>query len=94
MKHLTDLFATVAHRVKPPVCIALGPPWPVANLVKALNGVETTCVQLDLHQTDRVRECLTEVGATAETVALPICGIYLNDFKRSSSRLPLMPNAS
>ena len=71
MKHLTDLFATVAQRVKPPVCIALGPPWPVANLVKALNGVDTTCFQLDLHQTDRVRECLAEVGATAEVVAVP-----------------------
>jgi 23S rRNA (guanine1835-N2)-methyltransferase len=70
MKHLTDLFAAVSHRVKPPVCIALGPPWPVANLVKALNGVETTCVQLDLHQTARVQECLTEVGATAEVVAI------------------------
>lgn len=71
MKHLTELFATVAHRVKPPVCIALGPPWPVANLVQALNGVEITCVQLDLHQTARVQECLAEVGATAETIAVP-----------------------
>jgi 16S rRNA (guanine1207-N2)-methyltransferase len=71
MKHLTELFAAVAHRVKPPVCIALGPPWPVANLVKALNGVETTCVQLDLHQTARVKECLAEVDASAEVVALP-----------------------
>jgi 16S rRNA (guanine1207-N2)-methyltransferase len=71
MKHVTELFATVAHRVKPPVCIALGPPWPVANIVKALNGAETTSVQFDLHQTDRVRECLAEVGATAEIVALP-----------------------
>jgi 16S rRNA G1207 methylase RsmC len=71
MKHITDLFATVARRIKPPVCIALGPPWPVANLVKALDGVETTCVQLDLHQTARVQECLTEVGATAEVKAVP-----------------------
>ncbi|HEV3385577.1 MAG TPA: methyltransferase [Gemmata sp.] len=69
MKHITDLFATVAHRVKPPVCIALGPPWPVANLVKAFNGVDTTCFQLDLHQTDRVHECLTELETTAEVVA-------------------------
>src|SRR4051812_8209928 len=29
MKHITDLFATVSHRVKPPVLVALGPPWPV-----------------------------------------------------------------
>lgn len=69
MKHVTELFAAVAHRVRPPVCFALGPPWPVANLVKALGGAEATCFQLDLHQADRVRECLAEVGATAEVVA-------------------------
>jgi 16S rRNA G1207 methylase RsmC len=73
MNHITDLFATVAHRVKPPVCIAIGPPWPVANLVKtlALPETEITCAQLDLHQTARVRECLAEVGAAAEVVAVP-----------------------
>src|SRR5262249_37484102 len=73
MKHITDLFAVVAHRVKPPVLVALGPPWPVANLVKALALPESeiTCAQFDLHQTDRVRECLTEVGAAAEVVAVP-----------------------
>jgi 16S rRNA (guanine1207-N2)-methyltransferase len=73
MKHITDLFATVAHRVKPPVLVALGPPWPVANLVKALALPESdvTCTQFDLHQTDRVRECLAEVGAAAEVVAVP-----------------------
>jgi 16S rRNA (guanine1207-N2)-methyltransferase len=69
MKLLTELFATVAHRVKPPVCIALGPPWPAANLVKSLNGADVTCVQFDLHQTDRIRECLAEVEATAEVKA-------------------------
>jgi 16S rRNA (guanine1207-N2)-methyltransferase len=72
MKHITELFTTVAHRVKPPVLVALGPPWPVANLVKALalpEG-EVTCAQFDLHQADRVRECLAEVGAAAEVVAV------------------------
>ncbi len=72
MKHVTELFATVSHRVKPPICVALGPPWPVANLVKVLNlpEAEITCVQFDLHQTARVRECLTEVGAAAEVIAV------------------------
>lgn len=72
MKHITELFATVAHRVKPPVLVALGPPWPVANLVKALALPESeiTCAQFDLHQTDRVRECLAEVEAKAEVVAV------------------------
>jgi 16S rRNA (guanine1207-N2)-methyltransferase len=71
MKHVLDLFAAVAHRVRPPVCFALGPPWPVANLVKAVGGVASTCAQYDLHQTARVRECLEEVGATAEVLTVP-----------------------
>ena len=71
MKQLTDLFATVAARVRPPVCVALGTPWPVANLVAALGGQEAVCYQMDLHQAARTRDCLTEVGATAEVVARP-----------------------
>jgi 16S rRNA (guanine1207-N2)-methyltransferase len=71
MKHVTDLFAAVATKVRPPVCYSLGPPWPVANLVKALNGAEAVCYQMDLHQADRVRDCLAEVGATAEVVTRP-----------------------
>src|SRR5436189_3682525 len=71
MTQLTELFATVARRVRPPVCLALGPPWPVANLVQALGGVEAICCQYDLHQAARVRECLAEVGASAEVVAKP-----------------------
>ena len=71
MKHVLDLFAAVAHRVRPPVCVAIGPPWPAANLAKALADTGTACFQLDLHQADRVRECLAEVGTTAEVVAGP-----------------------
>ena len=72
MKHVVELFRTVAHRVKPPVCIALGPPWPVANLVKelALPESEVTCAQFDLHQADRIRACLAEVGAQAGVAAV------------------------
>lgn len=71
MKHVLELFATVAKRVKPPVCIALGPPWPAANLVKAINSPDTVCFQMDLHQADRVRECLAELETTAEVIAGP-----------------------
>ena len=70
MKHSTSCSPR-SHRVRPPVCVALGPPWPVANLVKALGDTTTTCVQFDLHQTARVRECLAELGMTAEAVTLP-----------------------
>jgi 16S rRNA (guanine1207-N2)-methyltransferase len=71
MKHVTDLFVSVAAKVRPPVCFALGPPWPVANLVEALGGAETTCYQMDLHQADRTRDCLAEVGAEAEVAVHP-----------------------
>lgn len=72
MKHVLDLFASVAHRVKPPVCIAMGPPWPAANVAKALAlpEADVTCAQFDLHQTDRVRECLAEIDAKAEVVTV------------------------
>jgi len=70
MKDLLPLYSTVAHRVQPPVCLALGAPWPVANLVKAVGGVSTTCAQFDLHQSARIRECLEEVGTTAEVEAV------------------------
>jgi len=69
MKHLPELYATVAARVRPPVLIALGPPWPVANVVQAVAAPDTVCFQMDLHQADRVRDCLAEVGTTAEVVA-------------------------
>ena len=71
MKQITELFAAVSQRVKPPVCIALGPPWVVANLVKALGAAEVVCYQMDLHQAGRVGECLAEVGAAAEVIAKP-----------------------
>jgi 16S rRNA (guanine1207-N2)-methyltransferase len=70
MKHV-DLFATVLNRVRPRVCIALGPPWPVANLVQAIGRPDTVCYQMDLHQAARVRDCLAELGATAEVIAAP-----------------------
>lgn len=71
MKHVDDLFAAVAGRVKPPVCVALGPPWPAANLAAAVEASGTVCYQMDLHQAARVRDCLAEVGAAAEVVAKP-----------------------
>ncbi|MCX8138424.1 MAG: methyltransferase [Gemmataceae bacterium] len=71
MKHLAPLYAKVAARVQPPVCIALGPPWPVAQLVQTIALPDTVCVQMDLHQAERLRDCLKElqVRAQVETVA-------------------------
>ena len=71
MKDITGLFNKIASRIAPPVCIAVGPPWPVANLVKAIDRPDTVCFQTDLHQAARVRECLAEVEAAAEVVTGP-----------------------
>jgi len=71
MKHLTELFATVADRVVPPVCLAMGPPWPATQLVAALNGVETVCYQMDVYTGGRVREKLAQENLTAEVVVGP-----------------------
>ena len=71
MQHFNELFAAVSKHVRPPVCVALGPPWPVANMVKALGGADATCYQQDLHQADRLRECLAELAAPAEVVVGP-----------------------
>ena len=71
MKHAPALFRTVADRVKPPVCVALGPPWAVASIAKVIARPDTVCYQMDLHQADRVRECLAELETTAEVVTGP-----------------------
>lgn len=49
----------------------MGSPWPVANLVKMLGGADTTCYQMDLHQANRLRECLEEVEAVADVQVHP-----------------------
>lgn len=71
MKHLTELFPVVAEKVVPPVLIALGSPWPVTQLVLALNGKETVCYQMDVFAADRLRAKLAENGAAAEVVTAP-----------------------
>ncbi len=71
LRHLPELYRAVAGRVRPPVAVILGPPWPVARLVQQIGCPDVTCVQMDLHQGDRLRECLQELGvpATVEAVA-------------------------
>jgi 16S rRNA (guanine1207-N2)-methyltransferase len=68
MKHPIDLFPVVADRVKPPVLVALGNPWPVTQLVAALGGVETVCFQMDVYTADRLREKLAQESVAAEVV--------------------------
>lgn len=69
MPYLTDLLATVADKVRPPVCVAPGPPRPVAHLAAALQHVgAVTCFQFDQFPADILRATLAELGATAEVV--------------------------
>lgn len=68
MKHLLDLFPVVAERVRPPVAVALGSPWPVTQLVGALGGKEAVCFQMDVFVADRLREKLAQEGHAAEVV--------------------------
>ncbi len=68
MKHLLDLYPAVADRVAPPVLIALGPPWPVTQLAKAVGQADVTCLQFDVFAADRLREKLAQEGVAAEVV--------------------------
>ncbi len=71
MRYLTELFATVAERVKSPVCIALGAPRPISHLVAALPGMDITCFQMDHFPAERLKEELIEREVVAEVVLAP-----------------------
>ena len=38
MKHLPDLFPVVQSRIVAPVLIAMGPPWPVTQMIAGLRA--------------------------------------------------------
>jgi 16S rRNA G1207 methylase RsmC len=71
MKHITELFPAVADKVVPPVLIALGSPWPVTQIVQALDGKEAVCYQMDVFVADRLRTKLGENNVAAEVVTAP-----------------------
>jgi 16S rRNA (guanine1207-N2)-methyltransferase len=68
MKHLLELYPTVAAKVVPPVAILLGSPWPVTQLVGAIGAGPITCFQLDVFQGDRLKEKLAQEKLEAEVV--------------------------
>ena len=69
MFHLLPLLESVKARVRPPVVVILGSPAQVADLCAGLAGVETVCYQMDVHQADKLRTQIGEIGlqATVET---------------------------
>ncbi len=71
MRFLTDLYPSVAARVKPPVCIAMGAPKSIAFLAQAIALPDVTCYQMDLFPAARLREDLAELGVAAEVVTAP-----------------------
>jgi 16S rRNA G1207 methylase RsmC len=69
MFHLLALLESINSRVRPPVVIVMGSPAQAADLCAGLGPVETVCYQMDVHQADKLRQQLAELGlpATVET---------------------------
>jgi 16S rRNA (guanine1207-N2)-methyltransferase len=55
----------VTAKVRPPVCVVLGSPAEVVNLLAGCGALEATCYQLDLYQAARLRAELSAAGITA-----------------------------
>lgn len=69
MFHLQPLFESIQARIRPPVVILLGSPAQAAELCAGLGELETVCYQMDLHQEDKLRQLLQEVGSSASVEA-------------------------
>ena len=69
MFHLLELLESIKSRVRPPVVVVMGSPAQAADVCAGLGPVETVCYQMDVHQADKLRQQLVEVGlqATVET---------------------------
>jgi 23S rRNA (guanine1835-N2)-methyltransferase len=71
MFRLLPLLDSIKSRVRPPVVILLGSPAQAADLCAGLGDVETVCYQMDLHQADRLRQHLADIGSAATVEILP-----------------------
>jgi 23S rRNA (guanine1835-N2)-methyltransferase len=69
MFHPLALLESIKARVRPPVVVVMGSPAQAADLCAGLGPVETVCYQMDVHQADKLRAQLNELGlpATVET---------------------------
>jgi 16S rRNA (guanine1207-N2)-methyltransferase len=66
-----DLLAAARPRLRPPVLVALGAPRLAADIVAAIGLPGTTCYQMDLHQADRLRDELRQIGGDAAVEVKP-----------------------
>jgi 16S rRNA (guanine1207-N2)-methyltransferase len=71
MFQLLRLLDSIKSRVRPPVVIVLGSPAQAADLCAGLGNVETVCYQMDLHQADKLRQQLVEIGLAATVETFP-----------------------
>jgi 16S rRNA (guanine1207-N2)-methyltransferase len=58
-------------RVRPPLCVVLGSPAEVVNVLRGCGAPQATCYQIDLHQAARLRAELASAGLTADVVTAP-----------------------
>lgn len=66
-----DVPDTLREKTREPVCVILGSPGEVANLLSGLEMDNAVCYQMDLHQADRLRETVAALGRTAEVKTSP-----------------------
>ncbi len=66
-----DVPDAVAAKVRPPVCVVLGSPAEVVNLLRGCGSPDATCYQMDLHQAVRLRAALAEAGLAGNVVTAP-----------------------
>jgi 16S rRNA G1207 methylase RsmC len=69
MFHLLTLLESIKSRVRPPVVVVLGSPAQAGDLCAGLGSVETVCYQMDVHQADKLRHQLGELGVPATVEA-------------------------
>ena len=58
----------VRGKARPPLAIVLGSPAEVVHCLEALDGIEATCYQMDLHQAERLGAELAERQVPARVV--------------------------
>jgi 16S rRNA (guanine1207-N2)-methyltransferase len=71
MSQFLPLLEASIHRVQAPVALVLGSPRLVAQLAARIDMPGTVCYQMDLFQSERLREELTAGNVTAEVRAAP-----------------------
>ncbi|HTU19853.1 MAG TPA: methyltransferase [Gemmataceae bacterium] len=58
----------VRDKARPPLAVVLGSPAEVVHCLDALDGIEATCYQMDLHQSERLQAELAEQRTPAKVV--------------------------